>query len=60
MAGMAESTKLQCEGHLNKLKDFCNKEEWSDHFNIALDMGLNYLRLLFEQGKSYSTINSAI
>ena len=56
---MAPNTRKQYEGHLQKLKAFCITINHTDYLHITVNIGLTFLRTLMEQGKSYSTINSA-
>lgn len=59
LAGLADGTKSQYEYHLRSLESFCLARKWADFLNIPLDLALDFLRSLLQQGKSYSTINSA-
>lgn len=58
MEGMAKSTKQQYESHLQHLRDFC-KVNGKEFMPIKLETALDFLKKLFDEGKSYSTINSA-
>lgn len=58
MASWREGTKKQYCTYLTKWKQFCTKRNinWS---NAKVEQGIDFLAQLFEQGLSYSVINTA-
>ena len=57
--GMAKGTITQYEYHIRELTTYCQSKNIDDAYNISLNTGLGYLKQLFDNGKSYSTINTA-
>ena len=53
MAGYSDSTKQQYESHLVRITNLFGT------VNISVKKALHYLKRLFDEGKSYSTINTA-
>lgn len=58
-AGLANSTKSQYSGILDKFRLFCVNRGHIDHLSVPVTLGVEFLTSLFEEGKSFSSINSA-
>lgn len=56
---MAKSTRGQYETHLQHFKRFCLEHHHSNVMIVPCNLAIEFLTKLYEQGKSYSTINSA-
>ena len=57
-ASWRKGTKLNYERHLKKWILFCNNHS-VDFVNPPITIALNFLQMLFDEGKSYSDINTA-
>lgn len=58
-AGLAQSTRSQYSGILDKFRLFCVNRSYLDYLSIPVTLGVEFLTSLFEEGKSFSSINSA-
>jgi site-specific recombinase XerD len=58
-AGIANSTNKQYHLYLKKFKEFCTNRSVSNYLEADLTTGIEFLSSLFQDGHSYSSINTA-
>ena len=59
LAGVSKSTTSQYIVYLKKFKKFCQSRGIENYLNPPLEVGIEFLTVLHEQGLSYNTINAA-
>lgn len=58
-AGLAESTQSQYSYVFKSFSNFCSINGHRDSFIIPVTLGIEFLTALFQEGKSYSSVNTA-
>lgn len=59
LAGVSKSTTSQYLTYLKRFKRFCTERGINDYRNPTLEIGIEFLTVLFNEGLSYNTINAA-